>query len=70
VEPRLTAWRREYEALAEDPVQGTFADGLPIELKQVLRPFDDRLERLCCPATSELDLARVVPSHGVWYDHR
>ena len=69
-EARLTAWRREYEALEEDPARLAFADGLPVELEQVLRPFDDRLERLCCPATSELDLARVVPSHGVWYDHR
>ena len=70
VEARIPVWRSEYEALAEDPERTVFADGLPADLEHVIRPFADRLERLCCPATSELDLARVVPSNKIWYDHR
>ena len=70
LEARLAVWRSEYEALGEDPERNAFADGLPPELEQALRPFGARLNDLCCPATSELDLARVVPSNQVWYDHR
>ena len=70
LDPRSTAWRKEYEALAEDPARHAFANGLPVELEQTLQPFAARLELLCCSATSELDFARVVPANGVWYDHR
>ena len=67
--PSSVAWRSELELL--DRVEGRipFEHGLPRELEVSLEPLRDKLERLGCPAASELEVVLTVKS-GIGYDHR
>jgi hypothetical protein len=67
--PTAVAWRSELEALDDVRERIPFEDGLPRELEDSLEPFRDELERLACPAASELDVVLTVRS-GIGYDHR
>jgi hypothetical protein len=62
-------WRSELEALDAFPTRVPFEGDLPAELEASLEPFRDELERLACPAASELDVVLTVRS-GIGYDHR
>ncbi len=70
LEHQLKIWKNEYEFLTMNPHKVAFADGLPDEVRRVIDAHQAELDELCCPATSELDVARVVRSKGIWYDHR